>query len=352
MSLLGDIVGGGLGFLVGGPFGAALGAGLGSAATGGNLKQDILAAGGSYLGGLGLTPGGFSALAPNLGTLPAVASGEPFGQALLQNTAEVAGVNAFPGASGFSSLTSGFPDITSYFSQLAGLGGAGTAGTGITAANLGGSSLGLGGSIGAGADVGALGATDYSLAGGLPQAGTGLGIQGAPSFTSQLSSLGGLGGGAGGVNYSLLGGGGAGAGGGGFLGSTAGNYLKTGLGALQLAGGLQSYQAGQQRLGQQQQYAKQLQALMANPSSVQGLPGYQAGLQAVQRSQAAQGYQGSGNMAAALAGYGGQAYQQQLANLAQLQGQSAPVSSPLSALTGAGLGAYGIGSGLSGLGYI
>jgi len=161
-----------------------------------------------------------------------------------------------------------------------------------------------------------------------------------------------LGGGAGGVNYSLLGGGGAGAGGGGFLGSTAGNYLKTGLGGLQLLGGLQSYEAGQQRLGQQQQYAKQLQALMANPSSVQGLPGYQAGLQAVQRSQAAQGYQGSGNMAAALAGYGGQAYQQQLANLSALQGQSAPVSSPMASLTGAGLGAYGLGSGLSALGYI
>ena len=183
----------------------------------------------------------------------------------------------------------------------------------------------------------------------MPQAGTGLGIQGAPSYASQLSALGG---GAGGVNYSLLGGGGAGAGGGGFLGSTAGNYLKTGLGGLQLLGGLQSYEAGQQRLGQQQQYAKQLQALMANPSSVQGLPGYQAGLQAVQRSQAAQGYQGSGNMAAALAGYGGQAYQQQLANLSALQGQSAPVSSPMASLTGAGLGAYGLGSGLSALGYI
>jgi len=349
MSFLGDLIGGGLGFLVGGPAGAAIGAGLGSAATGGNLKQDILAAGGGYLGGLGLTPGGFSALAPNLGTLPAVASGEPFGQALLQNTAEVAGVNAFPGASGFSSLTSGFPDITSYFSQLAGLGGAGVPGTGITAANLGGSSLGLGGSIGAGSDIGALGATDYSLAGGLPQAGTGLGIQGAPSFTSQLSSLGG----AGGANYSLVGGGGGGVGGGGggFPNTPAGNYLKTGLGGLQLLGGLQSYQAGQQRLGQQQQYAKQLQALMANPSSVQGLPGYQAGLQAVQRSQAAQGYQGSGNMAAALAGYGGQAYQRQIANLATLQGESAPVSSPLGALTNAGFGAYGAGSGLSSLGY-
>jgi len=336
MSFLGDLIGGGLGFLVGGPAGAAIGAGLGSAATGGNLKQDLLASGAGYLGGLGLTPGGFSALAPNLGTLPAVASGEPFGQALLQNTAEVAGVNAFP-------------SLSSMFSQLAGLGGAGVPGTGITAANLGGSSLGLGGTIGAGSEIGALGATDYSLAGGLPQAGTGLGIQGAPSFTSQLSSLGG----AGGANYSLVGGGGGGVGGGGggFPNTPAGNYLKTGLGGLQLLGGLQSYQAGQQRLGQQQQYAKQLQALMANPSSVQGLPGYQAGLQAVQRSQAAQGYQGSGNMAAALAGYGGQAYQRQIANLATLQGESAPVSSPLGALTNAGFGAYGAGSGLSSLGY-
>ena len=314
MSFLGDLIGGGLGFLVGGPAGAAIGAGLGSAATGGNLKQDVLAAGAGYLGG---------------GALGGLESG----------AGALAGVQGLPGVS--------------YLSQLAGLGGAGTAGTGFTAANLGGSSLGLGGSIGAGSDIGALGSTDYSLAGGLPQAGTGLGIQGAPSYASQLRSLAGLGGGAGATNYSLLGGGaGAGAGGGGFLGSTAGNYLKTGLGGLQLLGGLQSYEAGQQRLGQQQQYAKQLQSLMANPSSVQGLPGYQAGLQAVQRSQAAQGYQGSGNMAAALAGYGGQAYQQQLANLSALQGQSAPVSSPMASLTGAGLGAYGLGSGLSALGYI
>ena len=71
------------------------------------------------------------------------------------------------------------------------------------------------------------------------------------------------------------------------------------------------------------QYAQQLNALMQNPSSVTSLPGYQAGLDAVQRSMAAQGYTGSGNMMAALQNYGGQFYQQQLSNLSSLAAPSA-----------------------------
>jgi hypothetical protein len=43
-------------------------------------------------------------------------------------------------------------------------------------------------------------------------------------------------------------------------------------------------------------------------------------MQAIERSLASQGYQGSGNMMNALANYGGQFYQQQLANLANLAG--------------------------------
>ena len=68
------------------------------------------------------------------------------------------------------------------------------------------------------------------------------------------------------------------------------------------------------------QYAQQLSQLMADPSLLTKTPGYEAGIQAVERSMASQGYGGSGNMAAALQQYGGNAYQQQVSTLAQLAG--------------------------------
>ena len=64
--------------------------------------------------------------------------------------------------------------------------------------------------------------------------------------------------------------------------------------------------------------AKQLQQLMANPSSIQSSPVYQADMQAAGRTMAAQGYTGSGNALVASAQAGGQAYQQQFNNLAML----------------------------------
>lgn len=136
-------------------------------------------------------------------------------------------------------------------------------------------------------------------------------------------------------------GGGAGAAGG-AGGAGIPSWLRTGIGGLQLAGGLQQYQAQAERQAQQQNYARQMQALVANPSSVESLPGYQAGLRAVQRKGRAEGFGGSGSMAAALAGYGGQQYQQQLANLAALQGGSQPVGSPMMGLVGAGTGLYNL----------
>ncbi len=67
-------------------------------------------------------------------------------------------------------------------------------------------------------------------------------------------------------------------------------------------------------------YSDQLNQLMANPTAVlPTTPGYEAAMQAVQRSGAAQGYTGSGNMQTALAtAIGGQFYQQQLADLQSL----------------------------------
>lgn len=98
------------------------------------------------------------------------------------------------------------------------------------------------------------------------------------------------------------------------------NPLKTMGGALQTYSGATQLMASLERQRQQQQYARQLQALMRDPSSVSKLPGYEAGLQAVQRSMASQGYSGSGNMATALQKYGGDIYGQQIQRLAALQG--------------------------------
>lgn len=73
--------------------------------------------------------------------------------------------------------------------------------------------------------------------------------------------------------------------------------------------------------------AGQLQTLLTDPSSITKMPGYNAGLEAVQRAMAAQGYGGgagpgnvSGNMLAALQQYGGNFYNQALQNLAGLSG--------------------------------
>lgn len=84
--------------------------------------------------------------------------------------------------------------------------------------------------------------------------------------------------------------------------------------------------------------ASQLNSLMSNPSSLTSTPGYQAGMDAVQRSMAAQGYNGSGNMMAALQQYGGNAYNQQVQTLAGLSGAS---SSPVAT---AQVGAQGLGN--------
>ncbi len=91
------------------------------------------------------------------------------------------------------------------------------------------------------------------------------------------------------------------------------------LNLLQSASGLWGLVQGQQQQNMaQQQLARQQQLAGAVPlptaQNVQNLPGYQAGMDAVQRSMAAQGYQGSGNMMAALQNYGQQAYQQAMGN--------------------------------------
>jgi hypothetical protein len=91
-------------------------------------------------------------------------------------------------------------------------------------------------------------------------------------------------------------------------------------------------------------YGQQLQALEANPGSITSRPGYQAGLQAVQRGSAAGGYLGSGNEMAALAKYGGGFYEQEAARLAALAGAGQTPGAgqyPASVLEGSALAGFG-----------
>lgn len=68
------------------------------------------------------------------------------------------------------------------------------------------------------------------------------------------------------------------------------------------------------------EYAKKLDSLMSDPSSIQGTPEYKARLDAAARQLASQGYTGSGNAILEAANAGGQAYQQAFENLAMLSG--------------------------------
>lgn len=67
-------------------------------------------------------------------------------------------------------------------------------------------------------------------------------------------------------------------------------------------------------------YAGLLRKLYENPKSIVKMPGYQAGIDAVTRKMASQGYLGSGNMMAALQKYGGDFFNAEAARLAQLAG--------------------------------
>jgi hypothetical protein len=279
---LGSLLPAAAGFLVGGPIGAELGLEGGAAS----------AVGGALAGGA---------------------------------TSALTGGNFLSGA-----LGGGLGGYADTFGGLAGLTGAGL-GTGAGFAetpgglNVLGSELG-GGTIPAGAGEGG------SILDSLRQRFGQLGFGGSPWTQT-----------AGGLN--VLSGEAGGAGGAGLFGGKS-NPLLMGLGGLELLGGLQQYQAGQQQLGLQRGYAQQLQNLMANPSSALTTPTYLAGEQALRRSMASQGYQGSGNMAAALAGLGGQAYTQQANLLSSLATPRMSIGSPMGGLGSMGLGGLALLGGL------
>lgn len=81
--------------------------------------------------------------------------------------------------------------------------------------------------------------------------------------------------------------------------------------------------------------SQQLMALISGKTDVSTLPGYKAGSQAVERRMAAQGFNGSGNMMAALQEYGGKFYNDAVAQLAGLAGtQFNPATSGTLAMGG------------------
>lgn len=113
---------------------------------------------------------------------------------------------------------------------------------------------------------------------------------------------------------------------------------------------LQSQGLGLAKTTQQEQmyYNNMLQQLIANPNSVQDLPGFgfflDTGSKAVASGMGASGFTGSGNEAAALTQFGqglaSSFYGQQTSLLASLSGVTAP-SSPASSI-GAATGAAGL----------
>ena len=69
----------------------------------------------------------------------------------------------------------------------------------------------------------------------------------------------------------------------------------------------------------------QLQSLISDPSSITKTPGYEAGLQAVQRAAAGRGYLASGNLSVALAKYGTDFYNNSLTTLNTIANQNAGI---------------------------
>lgn len=94
---------------------------------------------------------------------------------------------------------------------------------------------------------------------------------------------------------------------------------------------------------QRPQYQAQLSALMNDPSGVVNLPGYSAGLQAIMRKLAAQGYLGSGKMMEALFQFGGGFYNDAIKNLTTLAGGNmAPTRTDSSGIIRGEEGAAGV----------
>ena len=113
----------------------------------------------------------------------------------------------------------------------------------------------------------------------------------------------------------------------------AGNLATGTLGMLQAGStGKAAASASDPFASQRPQYQAQLSQLMANPNAVMPtMPGYQSGLQATERADAAMGFAGGGRAATDIANFNSNFYNQQVGTLSGLAG--ANVGSPAAAGT-------------------
>lgn len=123
---------------------------------------------------------------------------------------------------------------------------------------------------------------------------------------------------------------------------SAGLGLNLGSGIYGMYAGNQARQAAKQPQvydpfsTQRAGYQKQLAELTADPSLITKDPSYAAGMQAVERRMAANGYLGSGNMMTEMANYGGNFYNNAVTRLGQLAGANlSPVRTDSSAMVNA-----------------
>jgi hypothetical protein len=365
------LMGGLVGTTAGTMIGAGIGSGLGSYVTGGDfLKGATMGAlgsgvgqlfGGASSGGGGLFEGGGGAASagPDFSSVGASGGGEALG--------------AFGGGGAMGTIPAGVGGATDSIEAIDALLRGAPEGMGATQAAQ---------SFGFGSTESLLGAANPAFVNtspfmqsasnslndmGMPQAakavGGGLAGVGEATGFSQLSRA------VSPVTKFMGGGGGAGASSGvGLIGGVGSIY--SGIQAQEQAKKLQ--EMAQQEMTQNNAnrttdamdpyragYAAQLQGLMNDPSSIASTPGYSAGLQAINRSLAAQGFTGSGNAQAALAKYGGDFYGQQVERLRQLAsggGQNNPSNSgAYSAYSNGanlqGQGLASIGYGLRGMGF-
>lgn len=310
-----------IGSVFGGPIGGMIGGAIGGAASGGGLKGALTGALGSYLGTT-VIPGLFQSAGNAIGGFAGMGA---------------AGVPPNPWAGSTSLFASAGEGFTPNYDLFSGSGG-GAGGMGL---NPGASGItGLSPTIAA---------TGPSLVGEAARTG----LQAGPSalgtiFNPANASMG---------TGSMLPPGLFEGGGGGFGGAAGGEGASVGgpvsaatnpvIEMFRQAG--TAFGPGNSRLGniiqvaaggnailqslRMQKLMEQQMGGLPNPGDVTKLPGYEAGIEAVRRSLASQGFQGSGNMMAALHKYGGDFYndavRQHLANR-QLNASTAnAVSGPI-----------------------
>lgn len=270
-----------VGTLLGGPVGAAIGGGLSGLASGGGIEGALKGALGSYAG---------ATIAPGISSL-FQGAGTTAGTGLSAPASFGTGFSASAPASSSLFSTAGESLLRDPFDVFAGIGEVGSSGGSLSPSIYSLSQGGVGG-LDAGQGL-AFGPLDrlLSASAGLSAPGGTFPAPRAPQFA---------------------------------LPDAARSALKWAGPVTQIAGALE---------GRRQARQLQRQMELPSPGDVTQLPGYQAGLEAVRRTMASQGYGGSGNMMAALAKYGGDFYNQAVDQRVKVaNAQAGPASAGISSL--------------------